>query len=258
MSNTYNTIGLVLKRRDYQENDRLFCLLTKDYGKIDVIAKGTKKISSKLNSYMEPFYLVKLMIAKGKVIDKLANVNLIKSYSNLRNDNQLLGFYLINYLTEVIDGLIEGKTLTTDKFDLLIEILDILDKKINDISKDQLLMITNVGLLKLLSLMGYQVEIHRCLNCHKGLLLTNNIFDFSQGGIICEDCKKVCLIEDYIKVSDGVIKILHLAQEKELTDFVSLESNHDDLEQFNQVVYKLILINIEKPIKTLELINKLP
>ena len=56
MSQTYTTEGIILKRKDYQENDRLFTIYSKDYGKIDLIAKGTKKISSKLNSYLEPFY----------------------------------------------------------------------------------------------------------------------------------------------------------------------------------------------------------
>ena len=68
MSQTYTTTAIILKRRDYQENDRLFCLYARDYGKIDVLAKGTKKISSKLNPYLEPFYLVKVMIAKGRVL----------------------------------------------------------------------------------------------------------------------------------------------------------------------------------------------
>ena len=86
MAQTYTTTALVLKRRDHNEHDRLFCLYTKDYGKIDVLAKGTKKISSKLNSYLEPFYLIKVMIAKGKGFDKLANCNLIEGYQNLRQN----------------------------------------------------------------------------------------------------------------------------------------------------------------------------
>ena len=256
MSQTYTTTGIVLKRRDYQENDRLFCLYTKDFGKIDVLAKGTKKIVSKLNSYMEPFYLVNVMVAKGKVFDKLANCNLIKSYQNLRQD--LFGFALINYLAEITDDLIVGQTLKKDKFELLLNCLDILNDNISKLAKENLLMITNVYNLKILNMLGYQPEIKRCLNCHKGILLTKNIFDFSKGGIICEDCKKVCLIEDYILVSDGVIKLLQLAQEKDLTFFHNLENNKADIKQFNQVVYKLLLVNLEKPIRSYDFLQKLP
>jgi DNA repair protein RecO (recombination protein O) len=255
MSKTYTTTGLILKRRDYLENDRLFIVYSKDFGKIELLAKGTKKISSKLNSYLEPFYLIKIMAARGKGFDKLANCNLVKSYQNLRNDQSLFGFYLLNYLSEVTDGLIIGQTLKNDKFQLLLELLDLLEEKINQASQLKLLGLVNVYNFKNLNLLGYQPEIKRCLNCHKGILLTKNIFDFRQGGIICEDCKKVCLIEDYILVSDGVIKLLQLAQEKSLADFISLENHFDDLKQFNQVVYKLLLINLEKPIKSVDFLN---
>lgn len=207
MSGTYTTTGIILKRRDYQENDRLFVIYTKDFGKLDILAKGTKKIKSKLNPYLEPGYYVKLMIAKGKVIDKLANADLIKSYQNLRHDQTLLGFYLLNYLSETTDCLISGHILEPKKFELYLEILDILDEAILDSAhREKLLVLANLYLLKLLHLLGYFPEIKRCTNCHKGLLFFGkNIFDFAQGGIICEDCKKVCLLRDYMIVSDGVI-----------------------------------------------------
>jgi len=255
MSQTYTTTCIILKRRDYQENDRFFCIYTKDYGKLDVLAKGTKKIKSKLNSYLEPFYYVNLMIAKGKVFDKLANANLIDSYQNLRTDDSLVGFYLLNYIGETTDGLIQGGITETRKFNLLLEILEILNQEITKESafkKEKLLMLANIYILKLLSLLGYQPEIKRCLICHRGLLLTKHIFDFRSGGLVCEECKKVCLIEDYLRVSDDVIKIFQLAKEKELPYFIELGINKEVLDQFNQVVYKLILANLERPLKSLE------
>jgi DNA repair protein RecO (recombination protein O) len=288
MSQTYTTTALVLKRRDHNENDRLFCLYTKDYGKLDVLAKGTKKISSKLNPYMEPFYLVKVMIAKGKIFDKLANCNVIEGYQNLRKD--LLGFALINYLAEITDNLIMGQTQSGEKFDLLIKTLEILEQEIlkraasadglvrqahhklskanpelvegltmtASAEKEKLLLIANLYGLKLLSLLGYQPEIKRCLICHKGILLTKNIFDFSHGGVICEDCKKVCLIEDYVLVSDQVIKLLQLGQEKELDFFSNLGIDQDIIKQFNQVVYQLLLVNMERPLRSIDFLQKLP
>lgn len=260
MSRTYTTTGIILKRRDYQENDRLFCLYTKDFGKIDVVARGTKKITSKLKGYLEPFYLVKLMIAKGKFIDKLANCNTIKNYDNLRNDPSLLGFALINYLAEGTDGLISGQTLHSDKFELLLKTLDILDQEIVrefPDKKERLLFLTNIYFLQLLGLLGYQPEIQRCVICHKGVLLPKQIFDFSKGGLVCEDCKKVCLIEDYIRVSDAVIKILQLAKEKPLEYFVTLPIDANELKALNAVVEKLVLVNVEWPLKTLEFLHSI-
>ncbi len=255
MSRTYTTTGIILKRRDYQENDRLFCLYTKDFGKIDVVARGTKKISSKLKGYLEPFYLVKLMIAKGKVIDKLANCNTIRTYANLHTEQTLLGFALINYLAEGTDALISGHVAQSDKFNLLVETLDLLEREIaNDLSekKERLLFMVNIYFLKLLGLLGYQPEIQRCVLCHKGILLTKNIFDFVKGGLVCEECKKICLIEDYLRVSDGVIKLLQLVKEKSLEYFVNLPVELSEHKEFSKVTEKLVTVNIEKPLKSLD------
>lgn len=255
MAQTYNTTGLILKRRDYQENDRLFYVYTKDHGKIEVVAKGTKKISSKLNSYLEPFYLVNLMIAKGRVFDKLANANVAKIYENLRNDKDLIGFFLINYLSEIINNLILGQTPQNKKYDLLLELLDILDNEIikeRENKKEWLLFLSNIYIQKFLNLLGYRPEIQRCLVCHKAILLTKNIFDFSRGGVICEDCKKVCLIEDYIKVSDKVIKLLQLAETKDLGYFLDMTNGNEEINEYNKVMQRLILVNTERPIKSMD------
>ncbi len=260
MSRTYTTTGIILKRRDYQENDRLFYFFTRDFGKIEAVAKGTKKITSKLKGYLEPFYLVKLMIAKGKVIDKLANCNTIKCYDTLRNDQSLLGFGLLNYLAEGTDGLISGRTLQSDKFNLLVEALDILEQEIaRDFpeKKERLKFLANIYFLKLLGLLGYQPEIQRCVMCHRGILLTRNIFDFVKGGLVCEECKKICLIEDYIMVSDSVIKLLQLAKEKPLEYFCGLAVEANDLREFNKVGEKLVLVNVERPLKTVEFLDKI-
>lgn len=258
MAQTFTISGIIIKRRDFQENDRLFYIYTKEHGKIEVVAKGTKKISSKLNAYLEPFYLVNLMIAKGKVLDKLANANIVRTYENLRNDKELIGFFLINYLSEIINNLILGQSPQNIKYDLLLELLDILDNEIineRENKKECLLMLTNVFIIKLLNLLGYRPEIKRCLSCHKAILLTKNIFNFSRGGVICDDCKKICLIEDYIKVSDKVIKLLQLAGSEDLGYFLNMANGQKEINEFNKIVQRLVLVNSERPIKSLEFYN---
>lgn len=53
MNNT--TRGLILEVDSYRENDRKLCVLTKDYGKLTLVAKGAGKVSSKLGGSLLPF-----------------------------------------------------------------------------------------------------------------------------------------------------------------------------------------------------------
>jgi DNA repair protein RecO (recombination protein O) len=43
-----NTQGVVLTRINYAEADRILTVLTEDFGKVSLIAKGTRKEKSKL------------------------------------------------------------------------------------------------------------------------------------------------------------------------------------------------------------------
>lgn len=78
----YKTLGIILKSEPYREADRVYTIYTKRYGKIRAMAKGVRKIKSKLAGHLEPFSLTNLMIVKGKMIDKIISARLIESFGN--------------------------------------------------------------------------------------------------------------------------------------------------------------------------------
>ena len=72
MSKTYQDKAITLKRIDIKEADRLFVFYTKEHGKVEAVARGVKKINSKMAGHLEPLGIVDLMIARGKSIDQVA------------------------------------------------------------------------------------------------------------------------------------------------------------------------------------------
>src|SRR5690606_7475011 len=101
MAGTYLTSGIVLRRRDYKEFDRLYTLYTEDYGKIEAIARGSRKITSKLAGHLEPMSYSSFMLATGRAFDVLATSVRISSFKFPHND--LLAFALANYFFEAVD-----------------------------------------------------------------------------------------------------------------------------------------------------------
>jgi len=61
-----STDGIVLRRTDYGEADRIVSVLTPDLGRISVLAKGVRKPSSKLAGGIEPLSVVQLTVRKGR------------------------------------------------------------------------------------------------------------------------------------------------------------------------------------------------
>lgn len=81
------TSGIILRRLDYGEADRIITLLTSDYGKIRVIAKGVRRQKSKMAGGIELFSVSEIHFIKGKGdIDTLVSTRLITHYGAIVKD----------------------------------------------------------------------------------------------------------------------------------------------------------------------------
>ena len=56
--------GLILKRANFGEADRMLTILTKNLGKISVVARGVRKITSRRAGNVELLNLVKIGLKK--------------------------------------------------------------------------------------------------------------------------------------------------------------------------------------------------
>jgi DNA repair protein RecO (recombination protein O) len=82
-----NTQGVVLTRINYAEADRILTVLTKDFGKVSLIAKGTRKEKSKLAGGIELFSVSDIGFIEGKSdLGTLTTARLNKQYNSFFND----------------------------------------------------------------------------------------------------------------------------------------------------------------------------
>ena len=63
---TYSDEGIVLRRIDYGETDRILTVLTLEHGKIGVIARGVRKSQSRLASRTDLFTRSRMQLARGR------------------------------------------------------------------------------------------------------------------------------------------------------------------------------------------------
>jgi DNA repair protein RecO (recombination protein O) len=101
---------MVLTRTDFQEADRILTLLTPDYGKLRVIAKGVRRPRSKLAGGIELFSVSDITVLPGRgELGTLVSTRLQNHYGNIVKDIQrtMLGYELLkrmNKLTEDAAG----------------------------------------------------------------------------------------------------------------------------------------------------------
>ncbi len=121
MNRSYKTFGIVLKQKNFGEADRLLTLFTKHYGKISLLAKGVRKLTSRKRGHLELFSHAKIVCAKGKNLDLILEAETINNFSLLRgNLNRVRIAYL---LTELINELTAENQEHEDIYQLLLNTL---------------------------------------------------------------------------------------------------------------------------------------
>ena len=144
----YKTHGIIIKRKNLGEFDRLLTVYTKEFGKILIKAKSIRKNQSKLKGHLELFLFTYLMIAPGKGFDIITGAETIESFSYLhKNLSCLTATY---YLSELIDKLIIGPEQDEKIWKLLYSTFQQLNQENKDIKP-----IINDFENKLLEFLGY-------------------------------------------------------------------------------------------------------
>lgn len=119
------TQAIVLSRTDFGEADRILTLLTPDYGKLRVMAKGVRRVKSKLAGGIELFSISDIAYIKGRgEIGTLLSARLRRHYGNIVKDldRTMLGYELIKQLGKTIEDEAES-----EYFDLLTQTFEALD-----------------------------------------------------------------------------------------------------------------------------------
>jgi len=143
----YKTTGIIIKRRNYAEADRILTIFTPTTGKILVKAKGVRKLTSKRASHIELLNRVNVSLYKKGNIPILTEVISITSFDKVKQNLSLVGFAY--HICELVDSLCPEGQENSEVFSLLEQMLFDLSEK-NDVGKN----IHNFE-IKLLTILGF-------------------------------------------------------------------------------------------------------
>ncbi len=166
---TYVTKSLVLSVKPWREGDKLYTLLTELYGKIEVVAAGSRRVSSKLSPHLLPFSEINVMIARGRIRDRLASADLLQVY--IRPPYELPKILLASALLEVAESLTRFGQSEYRAMDLLRQSLSQLallssSSSAWHISARRLLA---DYLIEFFKLTGLTLTLTKCERCHRPL-----------------------------------------------------------------------------------------
>jgi len=242
----YKTQAINLKSYNLGEADRIMVMYSRDHGIIRCVAKGAKKTTSKLGGRMEMLTSNKLLLAKGKKLDVICQAELVDSFKGLRKNVAKLTYAI--YCSELINTFgLEEDTNSSKIYDLFFESL----KNISLASNiNEALWATIRFKLVFMNLLGYAVELNRCVKCNK--LIQKDGFTFSPeaGGVVCRNCSSN--LKEAYEINHEDIKILKDAANY---DFPECSVDQNSLNSCFRVLREYVALRSHRKLKTPELIE---
>ena len=129
-SRVYTVEGIILKRRNVGEADRILTVFTKQYGKIRVVAKGVRRINSRRAGHIEVFSRVLITLHKGKTFDIVTEAQQITEKGFI--DASITNMSYAYYLCELVDQLLPDGQQHEDVFEVLCGALVAVQKQVNE------------------------------------------------------------------------------------------------------------------------------
>lgn len=114
---TYDVEGIILEKKPFRENDRLFTIYTRERGKIMAVGVSTRKKESKLAGNLELFTKAYFTIAHGKAFDRIATVDPLVHRPVLESTWD--PFIAAVYGTSVVCDLVRGEESSVELYALL-------------------------------------------------------------------------------------------------------------------------------------------
>lgn len=176
----YTVDGLVLRSKNYGENDRLMTVLTKN-GKMTVIAKGARSLKSKVKNLTEPFVYANFELnQRDRGIPWIKGGSINDSFYDLRNDIEKI--FLATYVCDVASELSGEGADCEDMLRLALNTLYLIGN-----GKAPAAQIKAVFELRAAAVSGYMPNPNHCEDCNEENA-SITYFDVMNGAIICSDC----------------------------------------------------------------------
>jgi len=217
----YRTRAFVLKETERGEADKLFTVFARDFGKLEVLGKSIRKITSKLRAGIPLFCISEIEFIQGKAYKTLTDAILIEDFENIKKDLRRLRAAF--KISEVFDQLIKAPEKDEKIWQLLLEVF----QKLNSLKLKvySLELIYYYFFWNLLSILGYQPELHNCLICGEKLK-PETLYFSQQGGVICASCCRKEKLQS-LKVNVNIVKILREILKGNLKKVLKLKIKED-------------------------------
>lgn len=177
----YNVEAIVVRVKAFGEADRLVHLLTREAGKVRVVARGARRPKSRFTPAMQLFTHCQVQVYRGRTLDGVRQVEILESFRALREDLDRMAHAM--YACELADEMVLEHQPSEPVFSLLLDLLRVLASPQSAPGPP-----LAAFQLQLLTLAGFRPELGQCVVCGGPVAGLEVRLSPAEGGILCERC----------------------------------------------------------------------
>lgn len=172
------TQGLVLRQVNYQDTDQILTVLTRDFGRMTLKARGVRRNSSRLKGACQLLACSEFVIFEHKGFYTINEATAVQMFPELRGD--IVTLSLASYFAQAAEVLAPENLPSPELLSLTLNALYALCRKL---APEDL--IKAAFELRLAAVSGYMPELSGCAACGSA---TPDRFDVAGGVLLCADC----------------------------------------------------------------------
>jgi len=243
---TYLTEGVILRRVDYGEADRILTVLTREHGKIGVIARGVRKPGSRLAAQTDLFARSRMQLARGRgELDVLTQAETVGTAAPLADARRAA---CASVCAELADRVLESSHPDAETFDLVVDAL----RDCTDVARDPraaLVWLTR----RMIDRLGYAPQLYDCASCATRLPESGASFSAIAGGLLCDSCAPTD--PGAVGCSVRVIKVLRVAAAGDAELYRRLRLDEPSLASLEAVAEGELAQHLDRQLRSLPVLR---
>lgn len=235
---TVKTKGIIIAEKIMSDFDKMLTILTPNMGKIECVAKGSRRPKSLLMAGTQFLCFGDYMLYKGGENYSMNSCETIELFYNIRTDLDKLKEAV--YITKIINDVTTENQNNYKILQLYLNTLYVISNTDKDLE-----FVTSIFRLRLLSIIGYRPEIEECKTCKEKENLTK--FSIRDNGFKCTACGKQDKgAIDMSETTKDAIRYIILSDAKKIYSFQVTKESIEEL----KIISKLYLTEkLEKEYK---------
>jgi len=172
------TEAIVLRTRPFSETSKIVTMLTPDFGKIVMMARGARNVKSKFAGHLELFSRISVIFYERETRDLqyLSDASMLDPYFTIRND--LSRTYVAITLMEICETVTHGNEDSDSLYHFLVSTLEALNESTRNTQNGLLYFLLHLG-----DILGFKMDFRDC-----GHTSSDRMFNYDNGRMVCDQC----------------------------------------------------------------------